>query len=186
MSFTTTVFLVWSGGVRRYQNKDGSLTTAGKYAARKVRGHAGPGQYITRKRQLAGDKRDLEYLNKGGHLSVGFTKKRQAAYDARDKKILENRIKLNKQNNKKEKKKLTKGQKIAIGTAAVAAALGGTAYAINKKNTYTIKSTSTGRKYTLNALTRTIKPKGGPNFGKIKLTKEVMNELKREILLGKK
>lgn len=59
---------------------------------RAVRGHAGPGRYLTKKRQLAGDKKDLEYLNKGGHLSVGLTKKRQAAYDARDKEALERRI----------------------------------------------------------------------------------------------
>lgn len=47
---------------------------------------------LVRKRQLAGDKRDLDYLNKGGHLSVGVTKKRQAALDARDKKLIEARI----------------------------------------------------------------------------------------------
>ena len=48
---------------------------------------------ITRKRQLAADKSDLEKLNSGKHLSVGLTKKRQAAYDKRDKDILEKRIK---------------------------------------------------------------------------------------------
>jgi hypothetical protein len=62
------------------------------YAKRVVRGHAGPGRYITTKRQLAGDKRDLEALNKGQHLSVGLTKKRQAAYDAKDRARLEKRI----------------------------------------------------------------------------------------------
>lgn len=62
------------------------------YGKRMVRGHGGPGVYIGKKRQLAGDKRDLEYLNKGGHLSVGVTKKRQATLDARDKRLIENRI----------------------------------------------------------------------------------------------
>lgn len=63
-----------------------------KWGRRTARGHAGPGNYLTRKRQLAGDKRDLAALNKGQHLSVGLTKKRQAAFDARDKRVLEKRI----------------------------------------------------------------------------------------------
>lgn len=70
-------------GVRRAQPR---------YGKRIVRGHGGPGIYIGTKRQLAGDKRDLDYMNKGGHLSVGLTKKRQAALDARDKRLIENRI----------------------------------------------------------------------------------------------
>lgn len=66
---------------------------ASPYATRMIRDHAGPGDYATRKRQLAGDKRDLAALNKGGqHLSIGLTKKRQAAFDQRDRKTLENRI----------------------------------------------------------------------------------------------
>lgn len=48
-------------------------------------------------RQLTVDKRDLERLNNGRHLSVGLTKKRQAAYDKRDKTILEKRIEANEQ-----------------------------------------------------------------------------------------
>jgi hypothetical protein len=52
---------------------------------------------FTTKRQLAVDKRDLERLNNGRHLSVGLTKKRQAAYDKRDKTILEKRIEANEQ-----------------------------------------------------------------------------------------
>ena len=60
-----------------------------KWGKRKARGHAGPGKYATKNRQLAGNKRDLEGLNNGQHLSVGFTKKRQAAFDARDKAALE-------------------------------------------------------------------------------------------------
>lgn len=63
-----------------------------KWGKRMARGHAGPGRYITTKRQLAGDKRDLAALNNGQHLSVGLTKKRQAAYDAKDRARLENRI----------------------------------------------------------------------------------------------
>lgn len=63
-----------------------------RYGKRMVRGHGGPGVYFGKKRQLAGDKRDLDYLNKGGHLSVGITKKRQASLDARDKRLIENRI----------------------------------------------------------------------------------------------
>ena len=66
-----------------------------KWGVRRARGHAGPGKYMTRNRQLAGDKRDLKYLNNGGHLSVGLTKKRQAAYDRRDKAALEKRISKN-------------------------------------------------------------------------------------------
>ena len=86
-------------GVRSFQNKDMSLTPAARkrYAddnsvKRVVRGHAGPDIYTTKKRQLEGDKRDLEGLNKGQYLSVGLTKKRQAALDARDKAALEKRI----------------------------------------------------------------------------------------------
>ena len=86
-------------GVRRYQNEDGTLTTAGKYRRRRVRGHAGPSIHIGEKRQLAGAKSDLEYLDKGGHLSVGLTKKRQAKFDARDRARLDKKIaKLEKRN----------------------------------------------------------------------------------------
>lgn len=63
-----------------------------KWGHRKIRTHAGPGKYATRKRQQAGDKRDLEALNKGQHLSVGLTKKRQAKFDARDKAAIEKRM----------------------------------------------------------------------------------------------
>lgn len=83
-------------GVRRYQNKDGSLTPAGikRYSAktRELRGRGGPSVYVGKKRQLAGAKRDLELLDKGGHLSYGMTKKRQAAYDKRDRERLEKKI----------------------------------------------------------------------------------------------
>ena len=63
-----------------------------KWGRRALRGHGGPGIYLSKKRQLAGDKRDLAALNRGEHLSVGLTKKRQEAYDKRDRAILEKRI----------------------------------------------------------------------------------------------
>lgn len=80
-----------------------------KWGKRTARGHGGLGQYATKSRRLAGDKRDLATLNKGGHLSVGLTKKRQAAFDKRDKAKLEKRIaktekKLEKKQIKAEKK----------------------------------------------------------------------------------
>jgi hypothetical protein len=87
-------------GVRRYQNKDGTLTPAGKkrYIRDAQRTSTQLGRtMITRKRQLAADKSDLEKLNSGKHLSVGLTKKRQDAYDKRDKAALERRIKDNEQ-----------------------------------------------------------------------------------------
>lgn len=100
-------------GVRRYQNKDGTLTSAGKkrYDRDVQRTSVQLGRTMaTRKRQLAADKSDLEKLNSGKHLSVGFTKKRQAAYDKRDKAILEKRIKSNEQKlaNKAAKKEAKK------------------------------------------------------------------------------
>lgn len=63
-----------------------------KWGVRKLRGHAGPGRYLTRKRQLDGDKKDLRYIENGGHLSVGLTKKRQENFDKRDKASIEKRI----------------------------------------------------------------------------------------------
>ena len=72
-------------------------TVKPNYGRRMVRGHGGPGVYFNKERRLAGDKRDLDYLNKGGHLSVGVTKKRQAALDARDKQLIEKRIAKNEQ-----------------------------------------------------------------------------------------
>lgn len=110
---------------------------ANPYAARAIRDHAGLGKYATRKRQLAGDKRDLEYLNNGGHLSVGYTKKRQADYDARDRRALEKRISKNeniiklkteKAQAKKEYKqtdeyKAKRAKAIKVGAAAAGTAL---------------------------------------------------------------
>lgn len=61
-----------------------------KWGKRKARGHGGPGIYVGGpKRQNAGAKKDLDYLNKGGHLSVGLTKKRQKQFDDRDRVALE-------------------------------------------------------------------------------------------------
>ena len=63
-----------------------------RWGHRKARGHAGPGKYATRKRQQLGNKKDLERLNKGEHLSVGLTKKRQEKFDARDRNAIEKQI----------------------------------------------------------------------------------------------
>ena len=76
-----------------------------KWGVRKVRGHAGPGVYVNKRRQLPGDKRDLNTLNKGGHLSVGLTKKRQEAFDNRDKTALEKRIVKNEQKDREKASK---------------------------------------------------------------------------------
>lgn len=81
---------------------------------RAARGHGGPGIYLGGpKKRLAGYKKDLEVLDKGGHLSVGLTKKRQAAYDKRDRAILEKKIAKNEKKiadkeNKKTEKALMK------------------------------------------------------------------------------
>lgn len=95
-----------------------------KWGKRMARGHAGPGLYLTKKRQLAGDKRDLAALNKGEHLSVGLTKKRQAAFDKRDKAALEKRIAKNEteQKTKLDKKAANpnRSREIAIGVGAAA------------------------------------------------------------------
>ena len=79
-----------------FATTDGTLQHHGvkgmRWGVRRARKHAGPGRYVTKKRQLDGDKRDLETMKKGGHLSVGLTKKRQEAFDRRDKAALEKRI----------------------------------------------------------------------------------------------
>lgn len=90
-------------GRRRYQNEDGTLTEAGKkhyakastsdVARRSLRGYAGPSVYVGRpEKRIAQYKKELDILDKGGHLSIGITKKRQAAYDARDRAALNKRI----------------------------------------------------------------------------------------------
>jgi hypothetical protein len=50
---------------------------------------------ITRERQTAYDKKDLEKLNNGGHIRIGLTKKRQAAYDKKDKEAIERSLEEN-------------------------------------------------------------------------------------------
>ena len=47
-----------------------------KWGRRSARGHGGPGKFLTKKRQEAGDRNDLNALNNGQHLSVGFGKKK--------------------------------------------------------------------------------------------------------------
>lgn len=110
-----------------------------KWGVRKARGHAGPGRYITRKRQLAGDKRDLKTLNKGSHLSVGLTKKRQAALDKRDKAALEKRIAENEKTLSEQetnKKGLSDKQKKALKVGAAVAGTALAAYGAYKLNKY--------------------------------------------------
>lgn len=67
---------------------------------------------LTAKRQLAADKKVKDFLDKGGHTSVGFTKKRQAAYDSRDKKIVEDRIAKNEK--RLVEKALKKAEKVKV------------------------------------------------------------------------
>ena len=47
-----------------------------RWGRRSARGHGGPGKFLTKKRQQAGDRNDLNALNNGQHLSVGFGKKK--------------------------------------------------------------------------------------------------------------
>lgn len=57
----------------------------------------GDPRMLTAKRQLAVDQRLLKKLDDGGHLRIGFGKKRQAAYDASDRQRIEERIAKNKE-----------------------------------------------------------------------------------------
>ena len=142
-------------GVRRFQNADGSLKSAGKkrynerpdtvkkakipYLTRMRRKHAGPGIYVgTKAHQLSGAKRDLSKLDRGEHLSVGLTKKRQAALDKRDRKLLEKKIsKLEGDKNEaSEKKGLTDKQKKALKIGAAVAATALAAYGAKKLSDY--------------------------------------------------
>lgn len=109
-----------------------------RWGHRMARGHAGPGRYVTKKRQLAGDKRDLETLNNGGHLSKGFTKKRQAAFDRRDKAALEKRIVKNEKDlsQNKESKGLTDKQKTALKVGVAVAGTTLAAYGTYKLNNF--------------------------------------------------
>lgn len=53
--------------------------------------HRGPRLGVTKQRQDEFAKKDVARLDSGKHLSVGIGKKRQAAYDARDRRLIENR-----------------------------------------------------------------------------------------------
>lgn len=100
-----------------------------KWGKRTARGHAGLGNYDTKKRQLTGDKKDLSDLNKGKHLSVGLTKSRQEAFDRRDKAALEKRIAKNENHQTSPDKNSTKtiktnNHKVAkVGISVVAGLL---------------------------------------------------------------
>lgn len=50
------------------------------------------GRQLTVARQLKSDRKTLDELNKGRHMSIGFTKKRQAMYDKIDKQIMTEHI----------------------------------------------------------------------------------------------
>lgn len=126
--------------------------TSNNYTARVARGHAGPGKYLTPKRQLAGDKKDLEILNKGGHLSVGLTKKRQEAYDKRDRAAIEKHIQKNKSNNikseyRKERDRQNKRDAYKAAKAERKAKIKETTKELNKKASF-------GEKLTYNDATR--------------------------------
>lgn len=138
--------------IMEYAIIDGELCHYGipgmKWGKRTVRGHAGPGNYLTKKKRLAGDKKDLEYLNKGGHLSVGLTKKRQAAYDKRDKAALEKRIdKTEKQLNDKQRNKESKDIGKLTKLASKAQNSGRDYVKFLRENTYT---TNTGNSIVIN------------------------------------
>ena len=75
-------------GVRRYQPYSKGEAKKGKYVGKKP-------IMVTAKRQIVADKKAIKQLDKGNHLSRGFTKKRQAAYDKRDKEYLEKRLSKN-------------------------------------------------------------------------------------------
>ena len=85
-----------------------------KWGKRKIRGN-GP-RMLTPGRQLTADKKALNKLNNGGHMSVGFTKKRQDFYDKRDKAFIENRINRNK--NQKQKSPMSPESKKKVATTA--------------------------------------------------------------------
>lgn len=88
-------------GVRRYQNKDGTLTAAGKSRYKKNRslgirnksGSIRPKTFLNKEKQLESDRKTLEKLKSNqGKLSTGITKKRQEAYRLKDIRRMEKRI----------------------------------------------------------------------------------------------
>lgn len=90
-------------GIRRYQPYTGGKK--GRYVGKKP-------VMFTAKRQIAADKKAIKQLDKGNHLSRGFTKKRQDAYDKRDREFLEKRLSKNEkkiQDRAKKKENPTKG-----------------------------------------------------------------------------
>ena len=92
-------------GIRRYQPYPKGKEKKGKYIGRKP-------IMFTAKRQIAADKKALKQLDKGNHLSRGFTKKRQEAFDKKDREFLEKRIAKNEkkiQDRAKKKENPTKG-----------------------------------------------------------------------------
>ena len=86
-------------GVRRYQNKDGTLTPAGKsrknrsLGIRNKSGSIRPKTFLNKEKQLESDRKTLEKLKSNqGKLSTGITKKRQEAYRLKDIRRMEKRI----------------------------------------------------------------------------------------------
>jgi len=86
-------------GVRRYQNKDGTLTAAGKsrknrsLGIRNKSGSIRPKTFLNKEKQLESDRKTLEKLKSNqGKLSTGITKKRQEAYRLKDIRRMEKRI----------------------------------------------------------------------------------------------
>ena len=86
-------------GVRRYQNKDGTLTPAGKSRKNRSLGIRNksesirPKTFLNKEKQLESDRKTLEKLkNNQGKLSTGITKKRQEVYRLKDIRRMEKRI----------------------------------------------------------------------------------------------
>lgn len=71
-------------GIRRFQPYPKGHTGKGKFVPKK--------RQVTRKRQLAADKRTLDNLEKGGRARKGLTKNRQERMNEADKKQLKSRI----------------------------------------------------------------------------------------------
>lgn len=105
--------------MQQYNDINHSGVKGMRWGHRIARAHGGTGKYITKDRQLKGDTKDLDHLNKGGHLSVGLTKSRQAAYDKRDKASLEKRIEKSKTKSDKVQYKLERKARIKETTKEI-------------------------------------------------------------------